>query len=237
MSTLSEKLGAVVERLDGVREDFREHRAETKKELQALRQDIHALQSERDRGKGWLTGASAAIALIFSILTFLLHGCAAVDPAPACSAPSRWGQPPIVVVEPEMPEACRAQIDYALELFRENGKPLVVEAQPQEWLGFEEWIVPGRIVFVYRAQSRVQNAAGLTIKVHWGDVDGPLKFAFVELTECDNADTVAAHELGHALGLGSCPGELGHHHSYSNLMFPIAVGGFELTAEQKAWIQ
>jgi hypothetical protein len=231
VGVLAEKLATAIERLDGVREDVRDMR----EEMKSLHKDVASLKATREVGKGWIGGASGVIALVISILGFFLGGCAAIDPVPDCNPPSRWGTPPVVVLDPRLPEACRASAVAALDFWAANGKRLTVETQGEDWLGFHEFPIPGRIAVGYSVEGRAPDANGSTLKVHWGDVDGPLRYAHIELNECNVL--VAAHELGHALGLGGCLEPLGHSSAVHNLMFPVGPIGQELTTEQREWVK
>lgn len=236
MAMLSPReIGAVVERLDNLRDDFKEHRVETKKELGELKSEIHDLKSERDKGKGWLTGASAAIALILSVLSFLLHGCASLDPQIDCNPPGRWGAVPEVAINPDMPADARDAVDQAVALLKGQRARFTVVPKPSNWLGFHGIVPPGFVAVSYAPVARVMGSDGSTYKERWGDISGPIKSADVEFSRADHM--VVAHELGHALGFGSCDEPLGHSRRTYNLMFPIGPLGTELTPEQLEWIR
>jgi len=229
---LAEKLAALVERLDNVRGDLREHRAESKEaiagvheQLQEIRADVDAIRLANAKRNGWVLGASAVVTLAFNGLTWVLKLAPLAILIAGCGAGpvyKHWGsvRPVIVTVDSSLPDECEA----------------VIAGQLQWWASFVSYLeYESEALHARRARfgeititDGTFAGAVVALTVRSYTPLGQMLTADISLGAC-RANTVR-HELGHALGLP----DLYEGWEGNVMCYSIECDGESLTPEQIA---
>lgn len=193
---------------------------------------VEELERSDIKRNAWAAGAGALMTgilwlaarlHIFMLPVFLLS-CAAPATLPA-DGHFYGAHPRRVLLAGDLPDCEALTMIFAVEFWRDLGvDDLTIVPVPADHLAVLGLTQPGDIVVT---ADPVMAPKELGVTLQWVSKDGFLHSSNIRQAVCNIR--VAAHELGHALGIP-------HNNIEGSLMFPVfEKGGWLVTGQEREW--